>query len=94
MSWSVNAIGKPAAVKTLLQGQFASAKNSTKNIPAELSTVEATEAMVNAQLDFAVLNGVGAVDVQASGSASMKGATYSGSISSSVSFKSLYNFAE
>jgi hypothetical protein len=70
MSWSVSAIGKPAAVKIALAKQFESAKNSTKNMPHENESVGAIETIVNGELDFlAARTNPLAVQVTGSGSA-------------------------
>lgn len=74
MSWSVNAFGKPAAVKTALAKQFESAKLGTKSLPHEHAAVESIENIVNWELDFlaACTNKAGyayVVRVEAGGSA-------------------------
>ena len=74
MSWSVSAIGKPAAVKAALAPQFQRAKDGTANIAAEQAAVAYVEAAVNVQLDF-LAGGAKppAVQVTASGSARSDG---------------------
>lgn len=52
MSWSVQAAGKPGAVKATLERQFAAAKAGLVNNPAELKACEAAEASVNATLSY------------------------------------------
>lgn len=71
MSWSVMAVGKPAAVKAKLAEAFASAKTSTANIPHECESVSLVEQIVNGQLDFlaGLTKGQPAVQVTANGSA-------------------------
>jgi hypothetical protein len=98
MSWSVGALGKPAAVKKALEGQFTSAKATTASIPEEQEGVIRIEQAVNAQLDFAIANEVGAIKVEASGSF-CKGSkselrSYPGSCQTKLDVQSLYNFVE
>jgi hypothetical protein len=52
MSWSVSSIGKVPAVKAQLVTQFASAKDCTKNVPAECEAVGMAEQLVNRALEF------------------------------------------
>jgi hypothetical protein len=95
MSWSVNAIGKPSAVKAHLETQFAAAKLGTEHIPQERDSVAAIEAAVNSQLDFlAEVPGI-AVHVQAGGSA-WKGVTaqLQGSATCNLKFETIYGFVE
>lgn len=93
MSWSVSALGRPAAVKSSLAKQFESAKLSTASIPEENLGVVSIEALVNAQLDFALTNKVGAIKVEASGSF-CRGSSYSGSCQTKLDIQSLYNFVD
>ena len=90
MSWSVNAFGKPAAVKASLAKQFQSAKLSTKSIPHENEAVIAIEKIVNAELDFlAARTNPGVVTVGGSGSAYMSS---DGSGSSQMTFSVMPNY--
>lgn len=71
MSWSVNAIGKPAAVKAALAASFEQAKKNCASVPHEADAVGIAEQLVNNQLDFlaTINNPPTAVKVEASGSA-------------------------
>ena len=94
MSWSVAAVGKPAAVKQSLEKQFAQAKESTKHVPHEQESVGHVESIVNGQLDFlAARTNASAVAVSASGSAytNLDG---SGSSQLEVKVSPLYGFVE
>lgn len=72
MSWSVSAVGKPAAVKAALQPQFQYAKGSTSHIAHEQASVCSVEEIVNGQLDFMASHApTTPVTVKASGSASV-----------------------
>lgn len=97
MSWSVSSVGKPSAVKAALVKQFAQAKDNTKSMPHEHSTVLAIEQAVNAELDFlAQFQGV-AVKVEGNGSAyinSNAAGDKSGSSQMAVSVQPLYGFVE
>ncbi len=107
MSWSVSAVGKPAAVKAALVASFEQAKRNTANMPHEQAGVNAAEAAVNAELDFlATINNPGpvAVKVEASGHAYYTDVNEpvgdavktkrSGSSSFSVKVEPLYGFVE
>ena len=95
MSWSVSALGKPAKVKEVLAKGFESAKAATAGIPEEHAGVVAIEQAVNAQLDFAVSNNVGAIKVDASGSfCRSSGSSWPGSCQTKLDVQSLYNFVE
>lgn len=98
MSWSVSALGKPAAVKKYLAAQFESAKRATAGIPEENLGVASVEALVNAQLDFAVANLVGAVKVEASGSfcrgSKSELASWPGSCQTKLDIQSMFGFVE
>lgn len=70
MSWSISAIGKPAALKAALVKEFASRKESCKNVPHKVEAIGIAEQLVNNQLDFmAGLTNPGIAKVEASGSA-------------------------
>lgn len=69
MSWSVNAMGKVAAVRAALAVQFANAKSGTAHIPHEQRSVVLVEEIVNDQLDFLAGTPTKVVRVEASGSA-------------------------
>lgn len=84
MSWSVNAVGRPAAVKTALVQQFENAKKSTANVPHELASVGLIEQIVNDQLDFLADVPNVAVNVAANGSAYKSGQNGSSSVRVSV----------
>jgi hypothetical protein len=72
MSWSIQAVGKPEAVKAALAEQFKNAALSTVHIPHEQDSVIAIQAVVNEQLDFLMVNNPSsAVAVKANGSASV-----------------------
>jgi hypothetical protein len=80
MSWSVGYTGTPKEAREALAGQFASAKDSTKNIPHEFDGVGLSEAVINNQLDFLIEHRPDMkVQVTASGSAGVapEGATWS-----------------
>ena len=98
MSWSVSAQGKPILVKESLVAMFESAKKATVRIPEELAGVNAAEQLVNAQLDFAVSNNVGAIKVEASGSfctgSKSELKTYPGSCQTKVDVQSIYGLWE
>lgn len=69
MSWSVNAMGRLAAVRAALATQFTNAKSSTAHIPHEQRSVGLVEEIVNDQLDFLAGTPTKVVRVEASGSA-------------------------
>ena len=100
MSWSVNAVGKPVAVKASLAKQFASAKDATKYIPEEQASVVGIESAVNAQLDLMASAAVqNAVSVTANGSASVRKdgeaqPPTTVQASCTLEFKTLYGFVE
>ena len=93
MTWSVNAVGKPLAVKAALVAQFKQAYVGTAHMPHEQATVAAAEQMVNTELDFlAGCKGV-AVHVQGGGSA-YKDTQGNGSTSMTLKVEPLYGFVE
>ena len=105
MSWSVSAIGKPAAVKAVLGPAFENAKKNTANMPHKQAGVNAAEAAVNAALDFlASINSPGpvVVRVEAGGHAyytdtpatETEPATRTGSSSFNLKIEPLYGFVE
>lgn len=70
MSWSVQAVGKVAAVRADLEKQFARAKTQVAGIPQEQAACAAAEVAVNASLDYLAEARVPtAVSVVANGSA-------------------------
>lgn len=93
MSWSVHAVGKPAAVKIALVQQFAAAKQSTAGIRHENVSVDYVEQIVNDQLDFLVDIPNMAVTVAASGSAYKSGSGV-GSSQISVKVDPIYGWVE
>ena len=94
MSWSVSAVGKPAAVKVALAKQFEHAKSGTRHIPHEHESVGQVEAIVNGQLDFlAARTSPMAVQVSGSGSAS-QASDGGGSTEVRLEVKPLYGFVE
>jgi len=94
MSWSVSAVGKPAAVKASLAKQFESAKQSTKSVPHEQESVGSIESVVNGQLDFmAARKEPSAVQVSASGSA-WSDANGAGSTQVEMKVMPLHGFVE
>lgn len=96
MSWSVNATGKPAAVKAALVEQFANAQKNTAAIPEESRTVELVEQLVNTQLDYMMEIPKQAVSVSAGGSA-YKPSTYpqgGGSLTVTYLVQPVYNWVE
>jgi hypothetical protein len=92
MSWSVSAVGKPAAVKKQLANSFEQAKKNVAHVPHEAAAVAAVESLVNAELDFQSDNGIEAVRVEAGGSACVKGASYPGNSQVSVKVEPIYCF--
>jgi hypothetical protein len=97
MSWSVEAVGKPAAVKSALASQFEAAKKSTANISHEQEAVVEIESVVNGQLDFlAAHNGASAVTVKASGSASLAppGASWPSTTQVALEVSPIHGFVE
>jgi hypothetical protein len=92
MSWNVSSIGKATAVKAALVKQFASAQESTKNVPEEQGAVVQAEVIVNTALDF--LADVPGVCVRVSGG----GSAYKSGSSCAFSFKleidQVYGFVE
>jgi hypothetical protein len=97
MSWSVQAFGKPEAVKKALKGQFESAKSSTQSIPHEHATVALTEETVEANLNFLIEKSPNTpVRVHASGSASVAPADSSWPSSTQAKFdiESISGFLE
>lgn len=93
MSWSVFAVGRPAAVKKELQRQFANCKPGLINMPHEHASAALTEEMFDAQLNFLIDNSISvAVEVSASGHAWVAGA--SGETSQQVSFKTIPGFVD
>ena len=92
MSWSISALGKPAGVKSALAVQFAAAKRGCAHIQAEVDTVTAIEALVNAQLDF--LWAGSAVRVEGSGSAYDPPEHANRSCYVTFSVQPVYNFVE
>ena len=94
MSWSVSAVGKPAAVKASLAKQFESAKQSTKQMPHENAAVGNVEAIVNGELDFlGQCANASAVTVSASGSA-YRSTDGSGSTQVKLEVSPIYGFVE
>ena len=92
MSWSVSAIGKPAAVKKSLAGQFDQAKKQTARLPHESESVALIEQIVNGQLDYvADLPGV-VTQVAAQGSAYKQGTQGNSEVALTV--KQIYGFVE
>ena len=88
MSWSVAAIGKPAAVRAAIADQFAKGGKCAE--PEETVRLEAA-AMMDAAL-AGQTDPAKAVKVSASGSMSQSGTTISNSLS--VSVEPLYGFVE
>lgn len=79
MSWSINAIGKPAALKISLVKEFASRKESCKNVPHEVEAICIAEQLVNNQLDFMTsLAAPGVAKVDACGSAYVSDSSVTG----------------
>jgi hypothetical protein len=94
MSWSVSAIGKPAAVKAALVQQFESARNATKHFQHEQDSVRHCESIINGELDFlAARTNPVAVRVEASGSA-YSNADGVGSTQVKLEVTPLYGFVE
>jgi hypothetical protein len=80
MSWSVSYTGTPKDAKAALASQFASAQQSTANMPHESEGVGLAEAVINNQLNFLIEHRPDMkVQVTASGSAGVapEGATWS-----------------
>lgn len=97
MSWSVQALGKPMAVKVALATQFTSALSSTLHMKAEHEAVQSIERAIDVQLDFLVEHNPDAlVRISASGSASQapKDATWKSTIGSGFSFEFMGNILE
>lgn len=97
MSWTIGAIGKPAAVKAALKKQFESARQGTANVPHEQASVDSIEQIVNGQLDYLVDVPGTAVKVAANGSAykSMHGdAALSGHSSVTLTVEPVYGYVE
>jgi hypothetical protein len=94
MSWSVSALGKPAAVKGVLAKAFESAKQSTANYEHERLSVEAAETLVNRELDHAVTEGVKAVTVSASGSAHKASGSWPGSNQVRIIVEPIFGFID
>ena len=68
-----------------IRGRFMLARNSSSNNSDELRSVVAAEFMVNRHLDFAEIQRVPAVTVDASGTTSYKGTGFAASVITQVS---------
>jgi len=70
MSWSVYAVGRPAAVKAKIKEEFARIKPNLVNMPHEHASAALTEEILDTQLNFFIENGITiAVKIEASGHA-------------------------
>jgi hypothetical protein len=85
MSWSVNAVGEPSAVKAKMAAAFEQAKRNVQHNEHESKTVAWAEQIVLAELDFCYAQGCPAVTITAGGSCSMAAGTWPGQ--SQVSIK-------
>lgn len=91
MSWSVSAVGKPAAVKASLATQFENAKKNTAWCKPESESVGHIESAVNVLLDSMLQTQ--AVSVSANGSCHNDNGILR-SADTSITFKTLYGFVE
>lgn len=95
MSWSVNAVGRPAAVKAALATQFENAKKNTASVPHEQASVGLIAQLVSNELDFLTDVPGMAVRVEASGHAYKSGSPpTSASTSVKVDLQPLYGWVE
>ena len=58
MSWSVYAIGKPAAVKEYLKEQFAQLKPGLAKFPHEHAAAALSEEIIDGQLNYLIERGI------------------------------------
>jgi hypothetical protein len=91
MSWHIATAGSPDAVRDELRGRFMLARNSTTSSD-ELRSVVAAEFMINRHLDFAVIQRVPAVTVDASGATSYKGVGFAASVITQVNVELVWGF--
>ena len=94
MSWSINAVGRPEAVRQELARQFESAKQSTRAILHENRSVAIVESLVNNELEaLKTSDWVKVVRVTACGSAStQEGRVLSSQIS--LTLEPIHGFVE
>jgi hypothetical protein len=92
MSWSVDAVGTPEAVRAKLVEKFTQAKRNVHSNVHEAKTVELAEQLVNAELDYCHEQGCAAVTVSAGGSCSAKSGTWAGQSQLSIKVSPIFEF--
>ncbi len=92
MSWHIAVAGSPDAVRDELRGRFLIARDYSANNSDELRSVLAAEFMVNRHLDFAEIQHVPAVTVDASGTTHYKGAGFAASVITQVRVELVWGY--